>query len=608
MKKYLYILIIIITACLIQSYTAFAAIRPLNENELARYLQRVVIAIDIEGNTALSGSDIMNKMGLLTRVGNRTDVTRLETDLNTIFVLGYYKDVELDIKEEGNGIRIIFRVKENEPVKKIVMEGNTVFSQKTLQMLMTTSEGHVLNFITLDVDIKKIDGYYHGEAYDMAHVETTDYEQETGTLFIKINEVEIEDIIITGNNNTNDHVILREMKSTRGSIYNSLQLRKDRNKILGLGYFSNVYPPELRPGSDPSKVKLVIRVTEQKVNALNFGTGFSQTEPWFFFVDLSFKNPFRTGEAIELKSQFSQEKQTYSIQYYHPWLFHSPTRFTAGVWNTYSKEDLILSGSTTANEIEVSRIGVSTKFTYPLSDDFHVSLIFKSEAVKADGTWTGTENVTPTVNYQNNSLAFAAIYSKLGHDQYNYVIRGSELRFKAEQGGEVLNIINFGGVQFERYDLSVTHFMSMFSSNDVLAVRFLGGIYLPRDRNLPVLEGEQYSVGGATTLRGVIDSALIDRGERMVVTNIEYRHTFLDFLQGVLFIDWADAFDQSTETSKFDLARFRVARGAGIRLTISGFTIRLDYGVVNRYLVVGDNFKNDTETDGVIHFSLGQMF
>ncbi|MFC1478728.1 outer membrane protein assembly factor [Candidatus Margulisiibacteriota bacterium] len=601
-------ILLLILICLLQGYAAFAAADALDEGKLARYLQRVVLSVDIEGNNLLPEEAILDEVELLTRANNRTDITRLETDLKTIFALGYFEQVELDIHEESSGIRVIFKVTENKPVKQIVMEGNTVYSQKKLLKLIDARPGQIMNYKILETDIKKIDDYYQGSAYDMAHVEQSNFDQENGILIIRITEVEIEDIIITGNQKTNDHVVLREMKSKRGSIYNSLQLRKDRNRILALGYFSNVYPPELRPGSDPSKVKLIILVREQKVNALNFGAGFSETEPWFFFVDLAFKNPFRTGEAIELKSQFSQEKQTYSAQYYHPWVFRSPTRFTAGVWNTYAKEDLTLSGSTTANEIDVSRIGVSTKFTYPLTDDFQVSLIFKSEAVNADSTWTGTENVTPTVNYQNNSLAFAAIYSKLGHDQYNYVVRGTELKFKAEQGGDVLNILNIGGVQFERYDLSVTHFMSMFSPNDVLAVRFLGGIYLPRDRDLPVLEGEQYSVGGATTLRGVVDPELIDRGERMIITNLEYRHTFFDFLQGVLFVDWADAFDQSTETSKFDLARFRIGRGAGIRLTISGFTIRFDYGIVNRYVAVGDDFRHETESDGVIHFSLGQMF
>ncbi|MFA5928574.1 MAG: hypothetical protein WC838_04675, partial [Candidatus Margulisiibacteriota bacterium] len=59
---------------------------------------------------------------------------------------------------------------------------------------------------------------------------------------------------------------------------------------------------------------------------------------------------------------------------------------------------------------------------------------------------------------------------------------------------------------FERYDLSISHFQPLFSQNDLLAFRVLSGVYRPEDPSTAILEGEQYIMGGATTLRGILDN------------------------------------------------------------------------------------------------------
>jgi len=552
---------------------------------LARYLQRVVVAVVVEGNTDLSDEQIIRQAKLLTRPHYRTEISKLETDMKSIFALGSFEDVQLDIAEEKNGIRVIYRVRENARVKSIVFQGNTVFTKDKLLGRMQTTGGQILNFKRLEADIGALDNRYHRLAYDLAHVEHVSFDPETGQLLIHINEVEIEEIMITGNHKTREHVILREMRSRPGRVYNSVQLRTDRDRILALGFFSNVFSPELVPGSESNKIKLLLRVKEQKVNALNFGAGFSETEPWFLFVNLGFKNPFGTGEEINFKSQFSDVKKTYSAQYYHPWMFRSPTKFTGALWNTLAQEELNLTGEN-PRDIDVSRVGWSTKLTYPFDNDFQISLIYKSEGVK-EVTGNSTE-----IDYQNNSLALAALYSALRHDRHKYVVGGSAVRFKAEQGGQLLNLYSMGGVQFERYDLGVSIFSSLFSFQDVLGLRLLGGIYRPEDPDRPILEGDQYLVGGATTLRGVLDnSASVEKGSRMIVANLEYRHTFADFLQGVLFMDWGDAFEQGD----LEWKDFLVSKGVGIRLTISGFTLRFDMGWYNN-------------NPGILHFSLGQMF
>ena len=153
----------------------------------------------------------------------------------------------------------------------------------------------------------------------------------------------------------------------------------------------------------------------------------------------------------------------------------------------------------------------------------------------------------------------------------------------------VLGLLKLGGIQFERYDLGITQFNALSSGQDVLASRLLVGLYRPQDPSKPVLECEQYVVGSATTVRGLGGSTEV-HGSRMIVANLELRHTFSESVQGVLFADWGDAFDQDT----FNLKYFKFGKGLGVRVTISGFTIRFDMGWADQ--------------SGVLHFSLGQTF
>ena len=539
-------------------------------------LQRAIIAVEIEGNSVFTDQDLKNMAKLYTQASGRTDLNKLETDVKSLFALGIFQQVSVNIQDEKHGVRVVFSVVENPKIEAIIIRGNNSIEAENIKTKLSNRQGILLNVKNLEADVATINHFYQTHNYDLSHVNKAIFDQDKRALVIDINEVEIEAIMITGNVMTNDHVILREMRSKPGDIYDSLQLRKDRNRIFALGYFSQVSAPELVPGSDAGKIKLLFRVIEQKVNVLNFGAGFSELEPWFFFVNLGFKNPFKTGEEIDLKSQFSVEKTTYSAQYYHPWVFRSPTKFTGRIWNTLGKE------AYANDKIDISRLGFSSQFTYPFSDDLQFSLIYKTEAVKEP-----SENTA--IDYSNNSLGFAAYYSTLQYDLHKYVIGGNTFRFKAEQGGQVLNLLQLGGVQFERYDLGLTHFATLSGPADVLALRLLAGLYRPEDPSKPVLEGDQYVVGSATTVRGFGDKSAVN-GSRMLIANLEYRHTFADYLQGVLFVDWGDAFERDT----FSLANFKVSKGLGVRVTVSGFTIRFDMGWA--------------EQSGVLHFSLGQLF
>ena len=102
-------------------------------------------------------------------------------------------------------------------------------------------------------------------------------------------------------------------------------------------------------------------------------------------------------------------------------------------------------------------------------------------------------------------------------------------------------------------------------------------------------EYEYYWVGGADTVRGYPYGHA--RGDKMLVFNSEYRIRLVDAVQGVVFMDWGNAWKDG---ANMDVSDLNMGYGLGIRLDTPLGIIRIDYGI--------------GEDGGQTYFSFGQSF
>jgi outer membrane protein insertion porin family len=83
---------------------------------------------------------------------------------------------------------------------------------------------------------------------------------------------------------------------------------------------------------------------------------------------------------------------------------------------------------------------------------------------------------------------------------------------------------------------------------------------------------------------------------------MEYRYTFNDIFQGVIFYDfgsaWGEVINGEAGGGGPDFSQFLSGRGFGLRLNTPLGPIRLDYGI-------GDSRSFG---EGLVHFSIGQAF
>jgi len=528
-----------------------------------------VTAIEIKGNKLISDKEILD--AVFSRVGDAVLETKVKADVKAIYGLGYFADVNADTAPYGGGEKITYSVVENPVIKAIVFDGNQAFSDQTLIATMETAAGRILNFKVLREDMKRLNELYHSSGYILARVIDVSVDPETDVLMLKVVEGVVEDIRIEGNDVTQDYVILREFKTKPGSVLNDKVLTKDLRNIFNLGFFSEVNPA-FEPGSDPNKVVLVVRVTEQRTSTINFGGGYGEREGWFGFADLSINNLFGTGQALMIRGQTGAEVQTYQFKYFNPWVLEDwlgdHTSFTFKRWYTIGSDFYFLG----QNEIHN---GWDIAFGKPLADVWKLTYSF-------GGEWVGPYGDSSFEAYDTLVTGVSLAYDT--RDFWLNPTEGVNHIASTRWGWKYL-----GGAitQFMKYGLDFNFYFPL-AERQTLALH--GGTALAVG-DVPI--GERYWVGGANTVRGFYPNEA-QLGFRKLLSNVEYRYTFNEIFQGVVFFDYGGAWYSGAPV----FGDFISGTGFGVRLTTPLGPIRLDYGIGS-----GKSFG-----EGVIHFSIGQAF
>jgi len=542
----------------------------------------VVTAIEIKGNKVVTEDKIME--AVFSRIGDILIEEKVSSDIKAIYATGYFDDVSASFESYSKGTKIVFNVVENPIISGISFEGNTVYEPEVLSSLMQTKTGKILNYKVLQEDIQAINDNYHKNGYIIARVADVSTDPKSKILRLKIVEGVIESLSLQGNENTRDYVILREIDTKPGDILNEKALAKDLRRVFNLGFFSEV-TPNFEPGSSPEKVVLVINIKEQKSSTINFGGGYGEREGWFGFVDLSLNNLFGTGHGSMIRAQWGQTLTTYQFKYYYPWFmpgtFGPRTSMTYRVWNTAGPDiygDVIR---------DAMRVGWDIALTKPFWEYYSHTLSLGSETVMPRETdLSGAVTFEP---YISDFIGYALSYDT--RDFWMNPTEGEFYTYSIREGWKKTAITT----NFTKFGVDLNKFIKLAPSQ-VFAMHMGTGVGIG---DVPI--GELYWCGGANTVRGYGPSEA-RFGVKKLIFNVEYRYTFNEIFQGVVFFDlgdaWGEVIDGKIKVGEPDMSKFLSGRGFGLRLNTPLGPIRLDYGI-------GDSRSFG---EGMVHFSIGQAF
>jgi len=307
------------------------------EGEVAKIRQ-----INVVGNKAFSEGDLLDLFvlttpGLLTWYSKNDQYSKqkLEGDLETLrsFYLnqGYLEftidSTQVAIAPDKKDIYITVNVTEGEKytVSDIRLAGELLVPEAELNKLIKLKKGQLFSREKLTESTKLIVDRLGNEGYAFANVNPVpeidrEKKQVAFTLYVDPGRrVYVRRINISGNTTTRDEVIRREMRQLESGWYSAEKLKRSKQRVDKLGYFSEVSVDTVNVPGAPDEVDVEVKVVERPTGNLLFGIGYSTAEKVILSASISQSNLFGSGNALSLQLNSGSVNKVLALSFTNPY-------------------------------------------------------------------------------------------------------------------------------------------------------------------------------------------------------------------------------------------------------------------------------------------------
>ena len=408
--------------------------------------------------------------------------------------------------------------------------------------------------------------------------------------------VYVERIEITGNVRTLDEVIRREFRLAEGDAYNTALIRRSRQRIMNLGFFSRV-DIGTSEGSAPDRTILTVDVREVPTGELSFGAGVSSAEGVLGDISIRERNLLGQGQELRLGFTFSESRQEIDLGFTEPYFLD---RDVAAGFDIFSRTVDLQDESSFDRET----IGFTVRAGYPLAERLRHTV---SYSLRNDEVSDVSPSTSRFIRDQEGETTTSALAHRLEYDLRDSRIDptdGYYVRFGQEFAG-------LGGdASFLKHTLAFGNFYSV-ADGWVLSALARAGHVFGIDDDVRIVD--RFFLGGRR-LRGFEPSGVgprdADTGDALG-GNMFYSLTGeLGFplglpdelnLRGAVFTDVGTltTIDESGD-ELLDESAPRLSIGAGINFRSPLGPIRLDFA---RALI-----KEDFDRTETFRFSFGTRF
>ncbi|AFY59609.1 BamA/TamA family outer membrane protein [Synechococcus sp. PCC 6312] len=545
-----------------------------------------------------------------TRPGGTATRTQLQQDANAIFSTGFFADVKVDPSDTPLGVRVTFVVQPYPVLRGVQVAGNQILKQEKVTEIFAPQVGKNINLRQIQEGIEQINKFYQDNGYILGQVVGTPQVDPDGVVTLQVAEGVVEKISLKFLNkedeptkqNTQDFVILRELRTEPGSVLNQDTVQKDLKSLFDLNLFEDV-KVSLDPGEDPRKVVMVLNIKERNTGSISAGAGYSSAAGLFGTISFQQNNLF--GRNYKFNSEIQAGTQgdiLFDIGFTDPWIKGDPyrTSYTANIFNRLTVPYVFTGGPTevtlaNGDWVRINRLGASIFFTRPFTTD--PDLMPKA--------WTGSLGLQyQNVSSRDASLAIVSTdelgdcltFSCTGVDDLLTVqaailrdLRDDPLR---PTSGSVIRVgleqsipVGSGSIFMSKFRGSYSYFIPVkflrFDGPQTIAINLQAGTVVG---DLPPYES--FTLGGVNSVRGWGEGEL-GSGRSFIQGTLEYRFPIVSIVGGALFVDAATTLDsQSAVFGIPGVVRGKpgegLGYGAGVRVNTPLGNIRIDFGFNNQ--------------------------
>lgn len=269
MKKsallFFYFIIIVFFAA--DAYSAFAQELPL------------VNSIEVKGLKRIEEGAIKSK--ITQKTGEPLSSEKTTSDIKSIYKMGYFDDVRVEIEPLEGGVKLIYLIKEKPTIIRIDFHGNEELDDSKLKEKITITPNSIADTVLIQDNADKLHTFYEEEGYWLSKIVPVvkKISDDEVSLTYQVEEgpkVKIKSIIIEGNKAFSKREIKKVMKTderwlfsfvTSSGYYKKETMNYDIEKIRDL-YFNNGYikvavaDPKIQLTEDKKGMLITIMISE----------------------------------------------------------------------------------------------------------------------------------------------------------------------------------------------------------------------------------------------------------------------------------------------------------------------------------------------------------
>ncbi len=441
---------------------------------------------------------------------------------DSVYVLDN-KNIGIDIEvTEGN--RYYFR--------KIDWVGNTKHSDQVLSAILGLQAGDVYNRELLETNLNynpngfDVSSLYMDDGYLFFNAEPVEVliENDSIDLEIRIREgkqARISKVSIKGNTKTNDHVVIRELRTRPGQLFSRSDIIRTTRELANLRYFNpESIAPNVLPNPADGSVDIEYAVEETSADQIELSGGWGYGRIigtlGLSFNNFSVKNIFKkeayrpipTGDGQKLSLRFQtygKGYMSYSASFTEPWLGgRKPTSLTLSYYHSLYSNGLARSDTNRASfVINGLTLGLGKRLTWP--DDYFtlyqgVNLqrydLKNYSQIFSVGTGTGFFNVfSYNINLGRSSIS-QPIYPRSGSD-FSISVEATPPYswFSSKDYSTLTENDRFKWVEYHKWKFSSSVYTEL-ANKFVLATRFKLGFLGYYNTDIGVTPFQRFYLGG----------------------------------------------------------------------------------------------------------------
>ncbi len=333
--------------------------------------------------------------------------------------------------------------------------GNTKFTSDVLTRALKIKKGDIFDQAVLDKrlssDEDAVSNLYMDDGYLFFQVNPIETQVINDSIDLEMRIIEgpqatINQVIITGNTRTNDHVIRREIRTLPGELFRKSEIIRTIRELAQLGHFD---PEQIVPTPKPNQANgtvdleyaLVEKPNDQVELSGGWGAGMIVGTLGLRFNNFSTKNIFEKkawqplptgdGQQLAIRAQTNGKYyQSYSLSFVEPWLGgKKPNSLSISLSHTiqsgnYSSYSQIASTATDRKmKITGAGVGLGRRLNWP---DDYFTLYNEINYRKYDLTNYRMSSAIDFSNGVSNQLSFNTVLGRSSVSQPLYPRFGSD--------------------------------------------------------------------------------------------------------------------------------------------------------------------------------------